>query len=868
MPGEEQMLEEFVGQLEPKVLGQVVKVVFDKMKLAGEAGSLLKIDEQIRDSIAAAKKQYVRETTQATDRKGQPLLFTQAAMDRLAGKPDQPLLFDLSDITDNQFFEVAEARVAETLRHFAEKAQSNMKFQRRLFSDDALRGFAFVDICHKRFDAILMNPPFGEATPDVKTLCNGKWSDWNSNILCAFMHCMWDTVSSDGAIGVIFDRTASVKATYESFRRSSLCSPGRMLAYVDLGWGVLDANVETAMAVLSRRPVVNSFCGDVRYSEPHEKESCLTDTLKAQLEPHFKVVPSSAFTALPNAIVGYDFPSYLLKGFQECPSLEDAGFKAYSAHTLKADKHNRVWWEVSQHNPPPFSQPMFNGSGYSPYSTSFREVAIAECEPYSLPRNSTTILRNRDVHGRPGVCFSKRGDVFCCHIAPAGMLFTQEGRPLPVKNQDDAFHLLALLNTPLFRFALNKVCGQHKSGGYLNMLPFRRLGENGIVAKVRDCLREANLLRAWDETQPQFAASFGCGNNSLGTLAQNLAQSLDAYRNQVSALEQECEAHARHAYQISELDKQHLDEFATQQPRVELPIEDISHSKDTNKFVAQSLLSFALGVAFGRWDVRKSIFERDGALGYEPFDPLPIFPPALLVQRQESLAGYPCEIQWDGILVDAEESQDDLIGRVHSALEVMFGNHSDHVVAEACDILGVSNLREYFRRSGRGGFWEDHVSRYTKSRRRAPIYWLLQSKSKRLSVWLYYQRIDGDTLLKVLRPAGPLQTRIGVEENKLEELRRQKQRASDSSKEGKRLACDIESQDEAVSELRDFEMKLRRVANLHLEVDLNDGVVLNIAPLWELVPWKEAKKYWDELMEGKYEWSSIGKQLREKGLVK
>jgi hypothetical protein len=45
-------------------------------------------------------------------------------------------------------------------------------------------------------------------------------------------------------------------------------------------------------------------------------------------------------------------------------------------------------------------------------------------------------------------------------------------------------------------------------------------------------------------------------------------------------------------------------------------------------------------------------------------------------------------------------------------------------------------------------------------------------------------------------------------------------------------------------------------------------VVLNIAPLWELVPWKEAKAYWAELMEGKYEWSSIGKQLREKGLVR
>ena len=50
--------------------------------------------------------------------------------------------------------------------------------------------------------------------------------------------------------------------------------------------------------------------------------------------------------------------------------------------------------------------------------------------------------------------------------------------------------------------------------------------------------------------------------------------------------------------------------------------------------------------------------------------------------------------------------------------------------------------------------------------------------------------------------------------------------------------------------------------------DLNDGAVLNIAPLWEMVPWKEAKKYWEELSEDKYEWSSVGKQLQEKGLVR
>src|SRR5216683_8241012 len=59
MPGEEQMLKDFVAQLEPKLLGQLVEVVFDKMKLAGEAGSLLKIEEEIQDAVAAARKQWI-----------------------------------------------------------------------------------------------------------------------------------------------------------------------------------------------------------------------------------------------------------------------------------------------------------------------------------------------------------------------------------------------------------------------------------------------------------------------------------------------------------------------------------------------------------------------------------------------------------------------------------------------------------------------------------------------------------------------------------------------------------------------------------------------------------------------------------------
>jgi hypothetical protein len=45
------------------------------------------------------------------------------------------------------------------------------------------------------------------------------------------------------------------------------------------------------------------------------------------------------------------------------------------------------------------------------------------------------------------------------------------------------------------------------------------------------------------------------------------------------------------------------------------------------------------------------------------------------------------------------------------------------------------------------------------------------------------------------------------------------------------------------------------------------GLNALIVSLWERVPWKLARDYWEELLEGKYEWSAMGKLLRKKGVV-
>jgi hypothetical protein len=285
--------------------------------------------------------------------------------------------------------------------------------------------------------------------------------------------------------------------------------------------------------------------------------------------------------------------------------------------------------------------------------------------------------------------------------------------------------------------------------------------------------------------------------------------------------------------------------------------------------IAAAHLTYAVGVAVGRWDVRKcgdtATFE------FDPFSPIPVCSPGRLqgsdgLPMAKAPEGYALDINDSGLLVDDPENHDDIVRRVRDALEVIWKNNAETIEKESCAGLSVKDLRDYFRKPGKGGFWDDHIARYSKSRRKAPIYWLLQSSKKNYALWIYYFKFDKDLLFKAL--VNCIEPKIRLETSLLEGLRSQKAAAGDSGKESKRFAKEIEQQEDFLSELGDFEDKLRKAANLHLEPDLNDGVVLNIAPLRELVPWNEAEKYWNELLEGKHEWSSIGKQLRQKGLVR
>src|SRR5262249_49031332 len=279
--------------------------------------------------------------------------------------------------------------------------------------------------------------------------------------------------------------------------------------------------------------------------------------------------------------------------------------------------------------------------------------------------------------------------------------------------------------------------------------------------------------------------------------------------------------------------------------------------------IIRGLLSYSVGSVLGRWDIRFATGKKPIPPLPDPFDPLPVCSPGML-QGNDGLplaalpSDYPLRIDSDGIIPDDPDHSEDILRRVREVLELIWKDRAEAIEKEACEILAVKELRDYFRKPGKGGFWDDHVSRYSKSRRKAPIYWLLQSSKKNYALWLYYHRLHKAILFKARQ--NYVEPKIRLEQSRLDSLRSQKTALGTAAKGAKKIDKDMERQEALLVELKDFAEKLERAAKLNFgnseklnsevvyDPDLNDGVVLTIAPLWELVPWKEAKGYWEALL--------------------
>jgi hypothetical protein len=210
-----------------------------EMELAGELGTLLRVDEAIATTLTQAREEYVRQTTTSH-------------LPGLQPEPSQDEL-DFSEIDDVRFFEEAETMLLDALHRFSESAIGGGGVQRWLFADDAAQGIALIDLLRRRFDVVLMNPPFGACSLLAKTQFEKSYPLTKNDLYSAFVERGIQLLQPRGMIGAITSRTGFFLSSFQKWREDILLKQAPPAVFADLGYGVLDgAMVEVAAYSLEK----------------------------------------------------------------------------------------------------------------------------------------------------------------------------------------------------------------------------------------------------------------------------------------------------------------------------------------------------------------------------------------------------------------------------------------------------------------------------------------------------------------------------------------------------------------------------------------------------------------------------------------
>lgn len=771
----------------------------------------------------------------------------------------------------------AEVRLREALLSFSGEAKST--YQARLFAQDALEGLRLIDLCHEQFDVLVMNPPFGEPARSTKTYLEKTLSRSKGNILTQFIERATQLVRPEGHIGAIVSRTCFFLQSFSAFRKSVLAEDLVLESFVDLGQGVLDAMVETAAVTWKRSQEKRDktvFFRELNQSNKNssllESIRCLKNGLDGKNLFIRNVEQFSVFDDMPYV---YWITESIAKKIAAHPAVEPLECSIRVGLQTGDDfRFLRLWWEVSSEQVivPTKTQDieelrrqsieLSNRKRWAWYSKTESASPIlasihlyvnwfndgAEIKAYHVGNghSASKYVMSESMYFKPGFSYMLRSSRLVPYIVPLGVIPTA-GRSQVYPKEGSEIWLATLLSsnlaTAVARFRGEAFWQPKFQNSMVSAIPYVKPQSNDlheashIISAVREQMAE-KFKR--DETEILFTFptlnSEGDKYHSFNretligtTFDEHLAELCGLTTDEFDALQRDhYEALAR-AVKVENDEEQTNDSVA-----------------EANEIVDEMFLrqSWAVGVAFGRFDWKLPTGERQTVPEPEPFDPLPAKSPGMLLENIDSFHAHM------GILVDDPGNPHDLVRLVEEVLAYV-------------DVPASDNIRRWLQKD----FFAFHLKLYSKSRRKAPIYWPLSTASGSYTLWIYYPSLTSQTLFTAVNdfldgPNGKL-TQVSRE---CAELR---QKGSSRSSDDEKSYEMLQTFEQELTDLRDTLLKIAPT----YQPNHDDGVQITAAPLWPLFrhkPWQKVlKETWAKLEKGDYDWAHLAmnywpERVREK----
>lgn len=566
----------------------------------------------------------------------------------------------------------------------------------------------------------------------------------------------------------------------------------------------------------------------------------------------FELNPSM-FNLVPGSPFCYWASSSMLSTFSSMRQVETTSFCVRVGIQSSDDfRFLRLYWEprVSARGLEWF--PYSKGGAFSPlyasldlvarWSKNGREMKAWTESLYGGGQHWSRNLRSVDFSFRPGLTWPQRSQIgLSVRIMPRGCLFGIKGPAVfeEFDSEDKLTALLALMqSTPFKRLVGLQMAFGSFDVGVIQRTPIPQLTLEEKKQLSSFSRRAWSLLRSRDsehETSHAFV------------LPASLRDRLDTFvpatiEMEVAKIQADIDAITFDLYGFSEADRQAAQgQGGAEQAAEDAAADNEGEYAEPEVPVVDGLLSWAVGVAFGRFDWRLATGEREAPPEPDPFDPLPAKSPGMLPDDAEPFHAHA------GIVVDDQGHPHDLAHLVEEVLARV-------------DMPVPENVRHWLQRD----FFPFHLQRYSKSRRKAPIYWPLSTASGSFTLWVYYPSLSSQTLYTAINDfVEPKLKQVGSEVTAL------RNKGTARTRDDEKQFETLQPFELELIELRDNLLKLAPT----YKPNHDDGVQISAAPLWPLFrhkPWQKVlKDTWAKLEKFDYDWAQLAmnywpERVREK----
>lgn len=878
---------------------RLIRALWTRLKDINQLGSLLRLEAEIEELVAEERERFAREGKQ-------PDLFGERAR------------FE-TEAAEAEYWSIVGGQLIQAFDEFARRAAARGADE-TFFAGEAAKGLRVLDVMLRRYDCVTTNPPYmsrRKMNDTLAGLLDGQYPEGKDDLYAAFIQRVLEFAGEHGYMGMLTMHSFMFISSYERLRQ---LLTGQMAIEVvaHLGGGLFatgnPGTLQTVAFILRRQRQTEQreTHEGVYFRLVHEPDS---DSKQAAFErtladgSNSYRVQQSQFKAIPGEPWVYWISNTVMRLFDDNMGTLDQFPIDMGLKTSGNTRFVRWWWEIAPRTRFDVSDranaiasdvtwfPYAKGAAKQPWSSKVWNCVnwrndgqelkshLLGKYPY-LKGNTAWCTHNEDLYFKPAVVWKTiSSGSFTASLTPAGTITSNANYGIfPSKELSVA--VLGILNSSLARYLLSIISPTiNFNKGEVEQLPIPDLNKAEKLTRLAlSCLYLTQLQHFFVEQDPNFIIPLSLVDHlpSAGRANVRLAVLQDQINDEVYRL-----------YKISYEDQAAIEAElkGDDEGRSEtMPImasdggesdnqddDDEEADETTATMTRQELavrwVSYAIGIALGRFQsgaaraLGSAICRRNDfaisslpALDEAEFNELVGGPEHFAyIDAEGGRHVFSAEVEAklraladaDGITVLDEGHLDDLPRKVETALELMLGEQATvDVISEiGGDPSAGRGLRRFLERDF---FSKWHVRWY----RKRPIYWLLQSPKKLYGLYLFHERITKDTLFVVQRKY--LDAKVKLTKQLLAEAKAAA-KAEPNARERRALNKQADELEKLLADLDEFAKRLKAITDKGYDPDINDGVILNLAPLAEVLPaWsKEPQKYWEGLERGDYDWAHL-----------